>query len=275
MIASEHESFAAYAVLARYYDLQHAGYTPDVPMYLQAARRIADGSVARILELGCGTGRVMAPLVEAGHYVLGVDASEPMLQRARQRLQRIAGGRCDLLAADITVLRAILTPHNYSSRFDLAIIALNTFLHNLSRESQLAVLGACQMQLRAGGLLIVDLPPNDELAYQPDAADDNTYEFEARLIDPDRNTVVDKYVHSRIAWAYQEQRLTYRFEERAAGSNELLHIETAGFRLRHVFKHEMELLLLQAGFAGWSWHGDYDFSDYSEGSPRMIVFATA
>lgn len=275
MITSEQESFAAYAVLARYYDLQHASYTPDVPMYLQAARQVARAGVARILELGCGTGRVMAPLVAAGHYVLGVDASEPMLQRARQRLANVAGGRCDLLAADVTGLRTLLAPGKDGSAFDLAIIALNTFLHNLSRESQLAVLGACHARLRAGGLLIVDLPPNDELSYQPDAADETAYEFEARLNDPDRNTIVDKYVHSRVLWARQEQRLSYRFEERAAGSNEVLRVEKAGFRLRHVFKHEMELLLLCAGFAGWDWRGDYDLSAYAEGSPRMIVFATA
>ncbi len=275
MIASEQESFAAYAVLARYYDLQHASYTPDVPMYLQAARRAASAGMARILELGCGTGRVMAPLVQAGHYVLGVDASEPMLQRARQRLLNTAGGQYDLLAADVTGLGALLAPGRARSAFDLAIIALNTFLHHLSRESQMAALRACHARLRPGGLLIVDLPPNDELAYQPDAADSNAYEFETRLNDPERNTFVDKYVHSRVLWARQEQWLSYRFEERAAGSNEALRVETAAFRLRHVFKHEMELLLLWAGFAGWTWHGDYDLSDYQEGSPRMIVFATA
>lgn len=272
---SEQESFAAYSVLARYYDLQHASYTPDVPMYAQAARRAARGNRARILELGCGTGRVMAPLVEAGHYVLGVDASEPMLRRARQRMPKAASGQYDLLAADVTELQTLLAAGRESSAFDLAIIALNTFLHNLSRESQLAVLGACRARLRAGGLLIVDLPPNDELAYQPDSPDPDAYEFETRLNDPGQNTVVDKYVHSRVLWARQEQWLSYRFEERAAGSNEALRVETAGFRLRHVFKHEMELLLLCAGFAGWTWHGDYDLSPYGEGSPRMIVFASA
>lgn len=269
---SEHESFAAYSVLARYYDLQHAGYTPDVPMYLRAARQVAEGGRARILELGCGTGRVMAPLVEAGHYVLGVDASEAMLQRARRRLPHPPGGRYDLLAADVTTLRTLLAP---GSAFDLAIIALNTFLHNLSRDSQTATLTACRARLRPGGLLIVDLPPNDELAYQPDSPDPDAWELEAQLRDPGRNTLVDKYVHSRVLWSRQEQWLSYRFEERAADSGETLRVETAGFRLRHVFRHEMELLLLHAGFARWDWRGDYDLSDYGEGSPRMIAFATA
>ena len=265
MDTTEQASFAAYAVLARYYDLQHASYTPDVPMYLQMAGRLAKAGRARILELGCGTGRVMAPLVEAGHYVLGVDASEPMLAYARQRLPQPLHGQYELLIADVAQLG-----ETTGAPFDLAIIALNTFLHNLTRDSQRTVLAASRARLRPGGMLVVDLPPNDELSYQPDAGD---FEFEVRLVDPDRKTVVDKYVSSRVLWACQEQWLRYRFEERAEGSNEIVSVETTGFRLRHVFKHEMELLLLDAGFARWTWYGDYDLSDYGEGSPRMIVFA--
>ena len=45
------------------------------------------------------------------------------------------------------------------------------------------------------------------------------------------------------------------------------------FRLRHVFKHEMELLLQQAGFAAPVWHGDYQLHDYADDSPRMICVA--
>ncbi|MCS7061808.1 MAG: class I SAM-dependent methyltransferase [Anaerolineae bacterium] len=272
------DSFAAYDVLARYYDLQHARFVPDVPMYLQAAARFGRAGRARILELGCGTARVMAPLVEAGHYVLGVDASEAMLRYARQRLPPPSSARYDLLAADIADLGAIFAAAGSTRSaflpFDLAIIALNTFLHNLSRESQLAALHASRILLRAGGCLIVDLPPNDELAYQPDAGDSGEFEFEAQLKDDLHRTIVDKYVHSRILWARQEQWLRYRFEERAEDTHELIRVETAGFRLRHVFKHEMELLLIAAGFTDWSWYGDYNLSEYGEGSPRMIVFTT-
>jgi SAM-dependent methyltransferase len=259
----------AYAVLARYYDLQHGAHTPDIPMYLDAAAAARDGDAetARVLELGCGTGRVLIPLAAAGHYVLGIDASPEMLGIARLRLRETPGARCDLVLADATQPD---WPGAPSGACDLAIIALNTFLHNLTRESQLGMLAVARSRLRPGGALIVDLPPNDELVYQPDSGE---FELEARFTDPDTGAVIEKYAASTIEWSTQEQRLSYRMEERAADGR--LAAAFTSFRLRHVFKHEMELLLLASGYASWRWHGDYDLSPYAEGSPRMIVYATA
>ena len=42
----------------------------------------------RALELGCGTGRLTIPVARAGAEIVGIDRSEPMLTRARQRLRR-------------------------------------------------------------------------------------------------------------------------------------------------------------------------------------------
>jgi ubiquinone/menaquinone biosynthesis C-methylase UbiE len=256
------DSAAAYARLARYYDLQHATYTPDVSMYQQFAAQCHAGHPggAPILEIGCGTGRVMIPLVEAGYRVVGVDESPEMLSIARSRLAEKPAGRWQLIEAD---MRALELPE----RFAMAFIALNTFLHNLTRDNQLAMLLAARRHLLVDGLLIVDLPPNDELAYQPD---DGEFEFEATLMDPATNIVTDKFVASRVFWADQSQELSYRLDEKTPGG---VHSQTVTFRLRHVFRHEMELLLLHAGFTHCQWFGDYDQSPYCEGSPRMIAVA--
>jgi SAM-dependent methyltransferase len=58
-----------------------------------------------VLELGCGTGRVTAPLLRHGVPLVGVDRSPAMLARARRRLKRIPvdPGR-HLVLADITAL---------------------------------------------------------------------------------------------------------------------------------------------------------------------------
>lgn len=68
--------------------------------------------------------------------------------------------------------------------------------------------------------------------------------------------------------------MVYRIEERRAGEAAFTE-QLVTFRLRHVFKHEMELLLLQSGFAEPTWYGNYDLSPYGEGSPRMIAAARA
>lgn len=255
------DSALAYAALARFYDLQHAAFTPDIPLYTHFAAdcraRLGD---APILEIGCGTGRVMFPLAQAGYRVVGVDESPQMLDIARQRLSAQPDLRCQLIHADA---RALVL----AERSGLVFVALNTFLHNLTREYQLAMLAAARRHLLPGGLLIIDLPPNDELAYQPDSGE---YAFEATLVDPLTNVVIDKYVASSVRWAEQVQVLSYRVEEQI-GAQPVVH--QTSFRLRHVFKYEMELLLLLSGFRDWQWFGNYDLSPYGEGSPRMILVA--
>src|SRR5918997_6900728 len=80
---SSAESEDPYAQLPDLYDLEHAGFSDDVELYLRLADVVGDP----ILELGCGTGRVLAPLAAAGHRITGVDRSRSMLDRARSALQ--------------------------------------------------------------------------------------------------------------------------------------------------------------------------------------------
>ena len=74
-----------YADYAEFYDLG-AGGLGDVPFYLAYARDACVAGVSPVLELGCGTGRVTIPLAEAGHEVIGIDLSEPMLARCRAKV---------------------------------------------------------------------------------------------------------------------------------------------------------------------------------------------
>lgn len=55
--------------------------------------RIADGTSGRVIELGCGTGRLTTAFAGEGRQVIGLDRSEAMLDRARARL----AGRADVL----------------------------------------------------------------------------------------------------------------------------------------------------------------------------------
>src|SRR5437899_4283220 len=66
-----------YAVLAKYYDGAYAAMTDliDGPFYVDLAQRIG----GPVLEIGCGTGRVLLPIARAGTTIHGVDSSLPML----------------------------------------------------------------------------------------------------------------------------------------------------------------------------------------------------
>ena len=60
-------------------------------------RRLADEAGGPVLELGCGTGRVLVPVARAGVPVVGVDLSAPMLDRARRRIRCARGIRAALV----------------------------------------------------------------------------------------------------------------------------------------------------------------------------------
>ncbi|MCB0092473.1 MAG: class I SAM-dependent methyltransferase, partial [Caldilineaceae bacterium] len=61
----------AFDRFARFYDLDYREYEDDLPMVMELAQEVE----GPLLELGCGTGRVLAPLAAAGHRITGLDLS--------------------------------------------------------------------------------------------------------------------------------------------------------------------------------------------------------
>ena len=95
-----HEGWDDYA---DYYDWENAQTVGrrDIAFWQRMAAPV-DGA---ILELGCGTGRVAVPVARKGATVVGIDRSESMLARARQRVSRARQqSRVRLIRGDIRYL---------------------------------------------------------------------------------------------------------------------------------------------------------------------------
>ena len=118
-------------------------------------QRLAAAGERPVLELGCGTGRIAVPVARAGSVVVGINRSDEMLARARQRLRRTRlAGRVSLLRGDIRTL-----PFRKRS-FDL-VMAPYGILQSLTRERDLkATLESVAGVLRRGGLFGIDLVPD-------------------------------------------------------------------------------------------------------------------
>lgn len=242
-----------YEKLARFYDLEHADLTADVVFFLYFARQ-AGGPV---LEVGCGTGRLLLPMLEAGIEVTGVDLSPAMLARARDKL----GDKVPLIEGD---MQTVTLPQRYA----LIIISINTFLHLMTTADQLAALANLARYLSPGGRIIIDLPAGDELAHQdPDAR----LTLEKIFFDPDSGHRIMKLVASRVDWATQRQEVTYVFDELLKDGS--VKRTVVPMTLRHIFRYELELLLERADYSLEDLYGDYDLSSYGEGGPRMIAVA--
>lgn len=108
------------AFMARLYDA--FPFTDDLALY----DRLATAAGGEVLELGCGSGRVLVPLVQARHRVVGVDASPGMLALAGEKLSAAGpqtAGRARLVNGDLHSV-------DLGKRFGLAIVAVKTFAYS-------------------------------------------------------------------------------------------------------------------------------------------------
>lgn len=144
---------------APFYDWENAQTVGrrDVPFW----RRLAQGTEGRVLELGCGTGRVALPIARAGRALVGIDRSEPMLARARARIRR---GR---LQRQLRLVRGDIRHLPFPDRSFSLVIAPYGILQSLLVERDLTrTLEAVTRVLTRDGLfgleLVADLPAWDE-----------------------------------------------------------------------------------------------------------------
>jgi SAM-dependent methyltransferase len=138
---------------ARFYDWENARTMgrQDVRFWQDFARR--EG--APVLELGCGTGRVLMPVARTGVPVVGIDRSDSMLEYARRRARRLrVADRPALVRGDIRSLP-------FGKGAFSAVMAPYGILQSLTREPDLAAtLAEAARVLRRGGTLGVDLVPD-------------------------------------------------------------------------------------------------------------------
>jgi SAM-dependent methyltransferase len=131
------------------YDWEYRRRRDDVRFYCT----LADERGGPILDLGCGTGRVMLPLVRAGHVVVGLDRAPAMLARAAARLARLtprARRRALLLRADLRRLPIA------RGRFRFALAAFHTIQHLATDRELRAFFAAAARALAPGGWLAFD-----------------------------------------------------------------------------------------------------------------------
>jgi SAM-dependent methyltransferase len=142
-------------LLAELYDLEHDEVTDDFAFYHEMAARHRGPA----LDLGCGSGRLFASLLEGGaNPVIGVDGSPALLRRAESRIadsERLsrasADGRLVLVAADARQLGALRRPE----RFRL-VVAAGVVPHLDGPEEALLMLTGIARVLASDGRLVLD-----------------------------------------------------------------------------------------------------------------------
>jgi ubiquinone/menaquinone biosynthesis C-methylase UbiE len=252
-----------YDQIAQYYDLTHADLTDDIAMILSLAQE-ADGPV---LELGCGSGRLLLPLARAGYSVTGLDNSQAMLARAREKLAMEPAEileRVTLIEADMTNF----TLPGEHGRFQLAIIPYNTFLH-LDSTEKTAALKRIRRVLAKDGRLFIDLINPFIIANSPN---DHSLILENSFTDPESGSVILQLASHQLDNQKQHLIITWVYDASPPDGGPVQRtVAAAGYH--YLFPHQLELLLQETGFRLANLVGDYDKSPFNEECERLLMTA--
>jgi len=254
--------YEEYAFVADLYD--HVALyrdRPDIAFFVEAASKAG----SPVLEVGCGTGRVLIPTARSGVDVVGLDLSPHMLAVCRERLR----DEPEAVQSRIRLVQADMRRFDIGRVFTLVTLPFRPFQHLLTVEDQLSCLESIRRHLADGGRLILDVfnPSLDALVNRP--LGEETAE-EPEFTAPDGRRVTRR--HKTVAHDRFNQigdfELVYYVNHANGREERLVH----AFRLRYLFRFELEHLLARAGFAIEDLYAGYDRSPYGSKYPGELVF---
>jgi SAM-dependent methyltransferase len=249
-----------YEKIARYYDLIHAELTADIGFVLTLAARAA-GS---LLELGCGSGRLLVPLARAGYTVTGIDSSPAMLSLARERL----AAEPEPVQQRITLLEADMTAFELKEQFALAFVSYNTFMH-LSPAQKRATLGHTRRHMQPGARLFIDLINPLAVAQTPD---DRLLTLERILAEPVTGDLLVQSASSRVDLDEQVLHISWLYDTSPAAGGPVQRTVVQA-RYHYLYPHELELLLEESGYRLEALYGSYNLAPFGEESDRLLALA--
>ena len=257
-----------YEAAADLYDLTFGraeleGERGDVAFYVQEARQTG----SRVLDLACGTGRVLIPIAHAGVPVVGVDSSRAMLSTAREKVAKLP----DTTRQRIELIEGDMRSFSLDRPFNLIIIPFRSFLHLMTPADQRRALGRIRDHLADDGRLVFNIfdPRLDMIAShlgQPDA----TLEKEREFTHPGTGRQVVEWVGRRYDAATQTIEEERILEELEAGGHVVARTH-APITLRWVYRYEMEHLLALSGFAVEALYGGFDRGPFRHGGEQVWV----
>lgn len=261
MTQSTHDGYEVEGISELYDSVTLYKTRPDVDFYVEEAR--AHGG--KVLELGCGTGRVLIPVARLGMEITGVDSSTRMLEQCRIRLDQEPAEVRD----KVSLVQADMRDLDIPDRFSLAMIPFRPFQHLVAVSDQIAALQAIHRHLEPGGRLIFDVF-NPNLRYLiEDRTDEREDTAEVELPDKRsfRRTVRIGAVHT--VDQYSEVEAIYYVRDADGKTHRLVH----GFLMRWYWLYELEHLLARCNFRVRAVFGDFNRSPLTDASPEMIFIA--
>jgi SAM-dependent methyltransferase len=232
----------------------------DVTFYVDLARE-AGGAV---LELGCGTGRVLIPTARAGVEIVGLDGAGPMLLLCRAKLE----AEPEATRARASLVEGDMRGFDLGRTFALVTCPFRPFQHLLTVDEQLECLAAVRQHLAPGGRFAVDLFDPDLGHLTGELGRESAPEPAFDL--PDGRSVVRRHriVARDLSAQWQDVELIHDVRHPDGREERLVH----AFRMRHSFRFEVEHLLARAGFVLEAGYSDFERNPLGTRGGRELIF---
>ena len=217
-----------------------------------------------VLELGCGTGRVLIPTAQAGIEITGLDLSKRMLAICRQKLLKLpisVRAKTQLIDGDMRSFKV-------GRKFNLITIPFRPFQHLISVKEQVACLNCAFEHLQRGGRIVVDIF-NPLLTNLTDESRKKEFGDEAPFCMPDGRRVQRRTRTAAVDLFQQvlDCELIYYVTHPDGREERLVH----AFQMRYLFRYEIEHLLTRCGFDLETVYSDYDRSPFGAKYPGELI----
>jgi len=251
----------SYLIAAKHYDAAYeAMHLVDAAFYVDLARETG----GPVLEIGCGTGRILLTTAREGIEVHGLDNSAPMFAVLREKIaweEPSVQKRITLHAGD-------MRDFHLNLRFALVTIPFRPLQHMFTVLDQLAALKSAAAHVAEGGMLAFDVfsPRFERLAQSALGTGEEILEIEWS---PAPDTVVRRYY--RREWVdkvNQSYGLTFLFRTYRGG--ELVSEENEGLKMSfYTYPHSPALFLL-AGLEPVAEYGSFAKTPLDNTAEEMI-----
>ncbi len=248
---------------AAYYDEFSIGLRGDVRFYVEEAQKAG----TPVLELGCGTGRVLIPVAQAGIDIVGVDRSAAMLSIARGKIAHLdegTRGRIELIEGDMR--------NFYLERqFEFIMIPYGSFLHLLTPEDQRQTLERVHRYLTDDGYFIFNIfDPRLEWIVEDYKFPEPPARKHVEFADPtsgNRIVVWSTRRYNPGSQLLDEDRV---FEEIDA-EGKVVSRSYNSLNIRFTYRYEMQHLLELTGFKVEELYGDFQRGPFKYGGQQIWV----
>lgn len=247
-------------IRAKLYDARVASRNiEDVPFYIQEAKK-TEGPV---LELACGTGRILIPIAESGIEIVGLEASSDMLNLAKEKVSKLTDETQNL----IELIQGDMCNFSLGRTFNTILIPFRSFQHVLTPEDQRKSLLCIKEHLTDNGRLIIHIGDVNHFAIASSAGGTPIRKMH-EFLHPETENRVIFWWSRECDVANQISTSHYIFEEIDA-EGQTLSRDHVFEETRHTFRYEMQYLFELCGFQVLELWGDFNRGPYRQGKEQI------